>query len=62
MSLDPKELMSLPEAGRLVGVSRVTVWRWVRAGRLGSVQIGNRPYVLRSQVRLLSKDRKSNGR
>lgn len=47
---DLKDLIPLPEAGRLLGVSRVTVWRWVKAGNLEAVQIGERFYVRKSHV------------
>src|SRR6266508_2857575 len=33
---------SVSEAAALLGVSRVTVWRWIKAGRLSPARLGHR--------------------
>src|SRR5258708_32951594 len=33
---------SISQAAELLGVSRVSIWRWVRAGRLAVVRLGHR--------------------
>src|SRR5450432_508925 len=33
---------SISQAAELLGVSRVSIWRWVRAGRLPIVRLGHR--------------------
>src|ERR1044072_8990552 len=33
---------SVSEAAALLGVSRVTVWRWIKAGRLAPARLGHR--------------------
>ena len=33
---------SISQAAELLGVSRVSIWRWVRAGRLSVVRLGHR--------------------
>ena len=51
----PSELISLSEAGQIVGRSRVTVWRWVQAGRLPSTAIADRIFVRRGDVERIAK-------
>ncbi len=55
--------ITLAEAAELfraanVGISTSTLARWVRAGRLQSIQPGRRIYVRRGQVRALLNPRR----
>lgn len=34
------QLYTTAEAGELLGVSGVTVWRWINAGRIRAVELG----------------------
>lgn len=34
------QLYSTAEAGKILGVTSVTVWRWVNAGRIRAVELG----------------------
>ena len=38
-------MITVDEAGRALGVSRATVWRWIRRGDLPSVRRGGRRLV-----------------
>jgi excisionase family DNA binding protein len=49
-TVDPKDLIDLLEAGRLLGVSHVTVWRWTKAGKIPAFDIAGRVLLLRSDV------------
>ncbi|HET8631883.1 MAG TPA: GAF domain-containing protein [Thermomicrobiales bacterium] len=40
---------SIAQAAALLGVSRVTVWRWIRAGRLPSARLGRRTTRIRRE-------------
>jgi len=44
------DLITELEAARIADVSRVTIFRWLRDGKLEKVVIGGRPFVRRSQV------------
>src|SRR6267378_7513435 len=44
-------MMSVEEAGRLLGVSRSTVWRLIRRGELPSVRRGGRRLVPANSLR-----------
>ena len=50
----PTDLISLREAAEILGKSKVTVWRWVRAGRLPSIVIADRLFVRRGDVRRIA--------
>ena len=39
------ELLTVDEAGRVLGVSRATVWRLIRRGELSSVRRGGRRLI-----------------
>src|SRR5919108_921032 len=39
---DHRRHYNVSEAAALLGVSRVSVWRWIRAGRLRAVRLGHR--------------------
>jgi excisionase family DNA binding protein len=43
-------LLAVDEAARELGVSRATVWRLLRAGRLASTRIGGRRRIPREAV------------
>jgi excisionase family DNA binding protein len=38
----PRAYYSVSEAASVLGVSRVTVWRWIKAGRLAPARLGHR--------------------
>ena len=42
--------LSLPAAARLLGINRVTAWKWVRRGRLPAVRVGHHYRVPREIV------------
>src|SRR5919199_2379242 len=39
---DDRAFYSISEAAALLGVSRVSVWRWIRAGQIPVARIGHR--------------------
>lgn len=40
-----KRCMSPEEVAKIYGVSRQTVWRWIRTGKLSAVRIGGAYYI-----------------
>jgi excisionase family DNA binding protein len=62
----PSDWITLTEAVRIfsdagVSVSRSTLARWARSGKLQSIQPGRTIYVRRAQVRSMLRPRRSNG-
>ena len=37
---DDRHYYSISEAAALLGVSRVSIWRWIRSGRLPAARLG----------------------
>src|SRR5579864_6960006 len=54
---------SITEAAQVIGVSRVSIWRWIRDGRLPVLRLGERTTRIRRQDvdRLLSAHGKTDG-
>lgn len=50
---DPRLLVSVPEAGRLLGIGRTRAFRLVNANYLTSVKIGRSRLVLTSSIHAL---------
>ena len=44
------DLLSVPEAAELIGVSRITVHRWIERGKLTSIRIGKSRFVPKKEV------------
>jgi excisionase family DNA binding protein len=62
----PSDWITLTEAVRIfsdagVSVSRSTLARWARSGKLQSIQPGRTIYVRRAQVRSMLRPRRSTG-
>lgn len=55
---NPSQLLSVDEVCSLLGVSRVTLWNWERAGKLEPVRFGRmKKYTQRSVDALVNKER-----
>ncbi len=50
VEIQAKEFLSLANVCDLFGVSRTTVWRLCKSGRLKSVKIGRQRYIKRSAI------------
>ena len=45
--------ITIPEAAKMIGVSTVTMWKWVSCGKVPSIKVGN---TQKSTRRILVKD------
>ena len=46
---DVRAYYSISQAAELLGVSRVSIWRWIRAGHLPVVRLGHRTARIRRE-------------
>jgi predicted DNA-binding transcriptional regulator AlpA len=51
----PTDYISQAEAIQILGVSRITLWRWVRGGKINSITLTGRPALLRSEIEALKR-------
>jgi excisionase family DNA binding protein len=51
--IQEREFLSITQACHLLGVSRVTLWRLMRRGRLAGVKMGKRTILKRSAIDML---------
>jgi len=49
-ALEVASTLSLPAVAQLLGINRVTVWKWVQRGRVPAVRVGHRYRVPQSIV------------
>ena len=50
MRIETDDLVTLRTAARLVGVSRTTVYSWLRDRKIDRIEIGGHPFVRGSQI------------
>ncbi|MBU1082933.1 helix-turn-helix domain-containing protein [Patescibacteria group bacterium] len=48
--MDNKAWFSTAEAAKLIGVSRVTVFRWIKTGKIQADKVGKAYVILRSEL------------
>jgi excisionase family DNA binding protein len=46
----PNQTYSVPQAAAALGVSAISVWRWIYAGRLRRCQLGRRTILTGTQL------------
>jgi len=49
-------LVNLSEASRRLGVSKVTLWRWIKKGEVAPVRLLGLPFLTFEQVEYLRKE------
>ena len=55
------EMVTVDDAGRALGVSRSTVWRWIQRGDLPSVRRRGRRWVPAAAIQTRARQRTSRG-
>ncbi|TET43146.1 MAG: DNA-binding protein [Dehalococcoidia bacterium] len=53
--LETAQLTSIPKAAEILGVHFVTVYRWVKDGKLNVFHIGNQTYLDIDEVKEMAK-------
>ena len=57
ITVEVHDALTHKEAAAILGVSIMTVWRWVRDGKLHAVRIGDYTYISRSAVEKVKAER-----
>ncbi|MBA7594290.1 hypothetical protein ES703_01229 [subsurface metagenome] len=50
-------LVNLSEAARRLGITNVTMWRWIKKGKVAPVRFLGLPYLTLDQVESLKKEK-----
>ena len=58
--IDYSDLINLTKASRFLGVSRMTIHRWIKSGKLKTHRIGGMPYVALRDLRKIKEQREVN--
>ena len=53
VTLRTDDLLTFEEASKILTITRMTVHRWIKSGKLTKVKLGKNVYLLRSQVEQL---------
>jgi len=48
--IDTDELYDTTEAARLIGIGYVTLYRWIKNGKLIPLRIGGRTFITKSEI------------
>ena len=57
VTIETDSLMTIKAAAKLAGVTRVTIYRWIDAGRIMTVSFGNIKYVVRDDIERIKEAR-----
>lgn len=57
--IETKSLMTVKDAAKFAEVTRVTIYRWINAGKITTVTFGNISYVVRTDVERIKEVRES---
>jgi len=61
-AIELTDFLTQTEAGGLLGVSRKTIWQWMKAGKLQAFIIGGKHMIPRSEVERLKRERNPEGK
>ena len=57
ITVETEELLSIPEAAKLIGISRISAWEWTKNGKMTTIILGGRALVPRSVAEELKRKR-----
>jgi len=55
--IDMPDLYDTNEAARMIGIGYVTVYRWIKAGKLIPVRVDKRTLIPKSEIERLKRER-----
>ena len=51
------DLVTVAHAAKDLGCARLTIYRWIHAGKIVSIEVGGSPYILKTEVARLKQER-----
>lgn len=55
-AIENNDFVNQSRAAELLGVSRVTIWQWLKAGKLQAVTVGGFRMITRSEIERLKRE------
>ena len=60
ITVTTNDLLTVGDAAKILQVSRMTVYRWIEAGKMLSVELGGIVFVAVKEVEKMAADKKKN--
>lgn len=57
ISIVTEDLLTIPEAMKLLGVSRMHLWRLRKEGKIQEIQLGKHTYLTKAEVERIAKEK-----
>jgi len=57
IKVSTNDLVTVTQAAQSLECARVTVYRWIKAGKIVSIEVAGSPYILKTEVERLQKER-----
>ncbi len=57
LELNTDDVMTLPEAARLLGRPKITLYRWIETGKVNCIQLNGVRLITRVEVERLKKEK-----
>jgi len=61
ITISVQDAFSYKDAARELGVTTMTLWRWVRDGKIAAVQLGRYKFIPKSEVERVLKKKEAVG-
>ena len=56
MAIELTDILSLNETWKSLNIGRMTLWRWIRDGKITCVKVGGRNMILKSEVERVKRE------
>jgi predicted site-specific integrase-resolvase len=57
ITLETEDLLTIPQAAQMIGVSRITAWQWANDGKMAVIILGGKSLVTRKTAEAIKRRR-----